>query len=146
MKELHVAAGARSVELFDYPVRKPEEVAPAMEACKAAGAEAVNFLASPLFSVAYRTANFEGVGAWTAGDASLAGGADGAFVAYGPRQVEVFRQLAKPVARVLRGENPGALPIEQPTKIKLAINLKVAQQLNISVPSAFLLRADEVIE
>jgi putative ABC transport system substrate-binding protein len=58
MKELHDAAGARSVELFDYPVRKPEEVAPAMEACKAAGAEAVNFLASPLFSVAYRKANF----------------------------------------------------------------------------------------
>ena len=77
MKELHDAAGARSVELFDYPVRKPEEVAPAMEACKAAGAEAVNFLASPLFSVAYRTANFEGVGAWTAGDASLAGGSRG---------------------------------------------------------------------
>lgn len=148
MKELHDAAGARSVELFDYPVRKPEEVAPAMEACKAAGAEAVNFLASPLFSVAYRKANFAKALALglPATHHWPEGAADGAFVAYGPRQVEVFRQLAKPVARVLRGENPGALPIEQPTKIKLAINLKVAQQLNISVPSAFLLRADEVIE
>ena len=148
MKELHDAAGARSVELFDYPVRKPEEVAPAMEACKAAGAEAVNFLASPLFSVAYRKANFAKALALglPATHHWPEGAADGAFVAYGPRQVEVFRQLAKPVARVLRGENPGALPIEQPTKIELAINLKVAQQLNISVPSAFLLRADEVIE
>ena len=57
MKELHDAAGARSVELFDYPVRKPEEVAPAMEAARP-GRRAVNFLASPLFSVAYRKANF----------------------------------------------------------------------------------------
>ena len=58
------------------------------------------------------------------------GAKDGAFVAYGPGQLRVFRQLATPIAKVLRGEDPASLPVEQPTKIELAINLKV---LNNSV-------------
>src|SRR5262249_23589961 len=74
------------------------------------------------------------------------GAKDGAFVAYGPRQLDVFRQMARLLAKVLRGENPGSLPIEQPTKIELAINTNVARQLGITVSPSFLLRADEVIE
>lgn len=148
MEELQSAARTRNVELSVYPAQRPEDVAPALEACKAAGAEAVNFLASPLFSVASRKANFAkalslGLPAthhWPEGVS------DGAFVAYGPRQVAVFRQLAHPVARVLRGEDPATLPIEQPTKIELAINLRIAQQLGIAVSPSFQLRADEVIE
>jgi putative tryptophan/tyrosine transport system substrate-binding protein len=108
----------------------------------------VNFLASPLFSVAFRKANF--AKALTLGLPAThhwpEGAKDGAFVAYGPRQVEVFWQLARPVARVLRGEDPGLLPIEQPTKIELAVNLKVAQQLGINVSPSFQQRADEVVE
>jgi putative ABC transport system substrate-binding protein len=148
MEELKAAANARNVELSIFPVRKPEEVATALEAGKAAGAEAVNFLASPLFSVAFRKANFAKALALglPATHHWPEGARDGAFVAYGPRQVDVFRQLARPVARVLRGEDPGLLPIEQPTRVELAINLKVAQQLGINVSPSFQLRADEVIE
>jgi putative ABC transport system substrate-binding protein len=62
------------------------------------------------------------------------------------RQVEVFSQLAHPVARVLRGEDPGLLPIEQPSKIELAINLGVKQQLAINVSPSLQLRDDELIE
>jgi putative ABC transport system substrate-binding protein len=148
MEELHSAARSRNIELLDYPVHKPDEIAPALEAAKAAGAEAVNFLASPLFSVAFRKANFAKALALglPATHHWPEGAADGAFVAYGPRQLAVFRQMATPVARVLRGEDPATLPVEQPTKIELAINMKVAQQLGISVSPSFLLRADEVIE
>jgi putative ABC transport system substrate-binding protein len=148
MEELHSAARSRNIELLDYPIHKPEEIAPALEAAKAAGAEAVNFMASPLFSVAFRKANFAKALALglPATHHWPEGAADGAFVAYGPRQLAVFRQMATPVARVLRGEDPATLPVEQPTKIELAINMKVAQQLGISVSPSFLLRADEVIE
>jgi putative ABC transport system substrate-binding protein len=148
MEELQGAARARNVELSTYPVRKPEEVAAALEAAKAAGAEAVNFLATPLFSVAYRKANFAKALALglPATHHWPEGARDGAFVAYGPRQLDVFRQLAHPVAKVLRGEDPGLIPIEQPTRIELAINLKVAQALGIDVSPSFQLRADEVIE
>ncbi len=148
MEELHAAARSRNVELFDYPVRKPAEIASALEASKAAGAEAINFLASPLFSVAFRKANFAKALALglPATHHWPEGALDGAFVAYGPRQLAVFRQVAIPVARVLRGEDPGMLPVEQPTKIELAVNMKVAQQLGIAVSPSFLLRADEVIE
>ena len=148
IQELENAARARDVELSAYAVRKPEDVAPALEAGKAAGAEAVNFLASPLFSSAFRKTNFAKALAlgMPATHHWPEGAKDGAFVAYGPGQIKVFRQLATPLAKVLRGEDPANLPVEQPTKIELAINLKVAQQLGIVVPSTFLLRADQVIE
>jgi len=148
IRELQSAARARGVELSIYPVRKPDEVAAALESGKAAGAEAVNYLASSLFSTAFRKANF--AKALALGMPSThhwpEGAKDGAFIAYGPNQIKVFRQLAIPLAKVLRGEDPATLPVEQPTKIELAINLKVAQQLGIPVSSSFLLRADEVIE
>lgn len=148
LDDLRTATKARNVELLAYPARKPEDAISALEAAKAAGAEAVNFLASPLFSVATRKGNFAkalslglpGTHHWPEG------AKDGALVAYGPRQVAVFRQLAHPVAKVLSGEDPGVVPVEQPTKIELAINLKVAAQLGIAVSPAFQLRADEVIE
>jgi len=148
LDDLRTATKARNVELLAYPARKPEDAISALEAAKAAGAEAVNFLASPLFSVATRKGNFaKALSLGLPGTHHWPDGAkDGALVAYGPRQVGVFRQLAHPVARVLSGEDPGVVPVEQPTKIELAINLKVAAQLGIAVSPAFQLRADEVIE
>lgn len=148
IKELENAARGRGVELSIYPVRKPEDVGPALERSKAAGAEAVNFLASPLFSTLFRKANFAKALALglPATHHWPEGAKDGAFMAYGPSQLKVFRQLASPLAKVLRGEDPGIVPVEQPTKIELAVNLKVAEQLGITVSPSFQLRADEVIE
>jgi putative ABC transport system substrate-binding protein len=147
-EELEAQARARNVELSIHAARQPEDFGPALEACKAAGAEAVNFLASPLFSTAYRKAIF-------AKTLSLGlpathhwpeGAKDGALMAYGPRQNAVFRQLAHLVARVLSGEDPAVMPVEQPTKFELALNLKVAAQLGITVSPVFQLRADVLIE
>jgi putative ABC transport system substrate-binding protein len=68
------------------------------------------------------------------------------FLSYGPNEVDQFSQAADYVDKILKGASPADLPVAQPTKIDLGINLKTAKALGIAVPESFLLRADEVIE
>ena len=70
----------------------------------------------------------------------------GGLMSYGPNFADLFRHAADIVDKILRGAKPADLPVQQPTKFDLIINLTTAKALGLTIPKSFLLRADEVIE
>ena len=70
----------------------------------------------------------------------------GGLVSYGPNFPDLFRHAAEYVDKILRGAKPGDLPVEQPTKFELIVNLSTSKALGLAIPEAFLLRANEVID
>src|SRR3954447_10663053 len=71
---------------------------------------------------------------------------DGALISYGPDFRDIVRRAAPYVDRILRGANPGELPLQVPTKFEMAVNVKTADSLGLKVPSSILVAADEVIK
>lgn len=147
LQDLADAAKSRGVEPLVREVARRDDVIAAIRDAKAAGAGAINFLATPLFSV--NAANFiaqvselglASIYQWPE-DAE-----DGAFSAYGPRYSEMYRMRARVVVKVLQGTKPADIPVQQPTKFELVVNLKTAKAIGVTVPSSLLLRADQVIE
>ena len=71
---------------------------------------------------------------------------EGGFAGYGPRVTQWYRELARLLAKVLRGAKPNDLPVEQPTRFELVINLQAAKAIGHDIPPGLVLRADKVIE
>src|SRR5262245_17072397 len=147
LQGLQDAAGARGVELAVFGVGRPEEIAPTIAAAKAAGAEAINFLATPLFLInsgvvfeQVAAARLPAIYQWP----ELA--EQGGLAGYGARFDQVYRQRARMVVKILRGARPADVPVEQPTRFELVINLKAARAIDHEVPAGLVLRADRVIE
>ena len=66
-------------------------------------------------------------------------------MSYGPSTSDILRRAGERVAKILNGAKPGDLPVEQPTKLELVINLKTAKALGLTIPQSILVRADEII-
>jgi putative ABC transport system substrate-binding protein len=71
---------------------------------------------------------------------------DGGLLSYGVDRVDLYRRAAAYIDRILRGEKPGDLPVQLPTKYEMAVNLKTAKALGLAIPPSIMLRADEVLE
>jgi putative tryptophan/tyrosine transport system substrate-binding protein len=141
-------AGRRlGVALQVLEVAGPDAFEGAFQAAATAQAQALDILASAFFN-AHKTrlvelaAKYRLPAMWEHDDFVRAGG----LISYGPSIPELFRRAATYVDKILKGTKPGDLPVEQPTKFELVINLKTAKALGLTIPEAFLLRADEVIE
>jgi putative ABC transport system substrate-binding protein len=145
--KLQDAAAARGVEVAVFDAGTHDDVIPAIDAAKKSGVGALNFLASPLFTINavsflehLARQRLPAVHQWP----ELA--EEGGLIGYGPRYTDVFRLRARLVARVLRGGRPADIPVEQPTRFELVINLQTAKAIGYELPAGLVLRADKVIE
>jgi putative ABC transport system substrate-binding protein len=147
LDELGELARSRGVELAIFPFTKASEIAPALDAAKASGAQAINFLATP-HQVVSREIILEhmseialpAIYQWP--ETSDLGG----LIGYGPPFALMYRQRARQVAKMLRGARPTEVPVEQPSNFEFVINLKTAKAIGHEIPAGLLLRADRVIE
>ena len=148
LQALQDTARERSVELLIFRVTKAAEVAGAIDAAKNSGATALNVLASVLL---YSTRHIIVPRVAELGLPAIyqwpLQAEEGGLIAYGPRLETIYRDIiARQGAKLLRGAKPSDIPVEQPTKFELVVNLRTAKALGLTIPETFLLRADEVIE
>jgi putative tryptophan/tyrosine transport system substrate-binding protein len=141
------AAAALGVELVVGEARDPDSISAAIDSLVASRVSALMVVGDATFFtqrklIVDRAAANRLPGIYPEREYAEAGG----LITYGPSVPDNFRRAAGYVVRILRGEKPGDLPVEQPAKFELVINLKTATAIGIAIPPAFPLRADEVIE
>jgi ABC-type uncharacterized transport system substrate-binding protein len=147
LKSTQNAAMALGIKIQVLEVRGREDVVKGFKAAAKARAEALNVFASPLLSSLQQS--IQGLAASYRLPAIYQWrehAEEGGLVSYGPSLREMWRQTALVTGRILKGTKPTDLPIEQPTKFELVINLKTARALGLTIPPSLILRADQVIE
>jgi putative tryptophan/tyrosine transport system substrate-binding protein len=144
--EAQAAARALGLEVTTAELRRAEDISPAFDALKGR-ADALYVCVDPLVNTHRIRIIILAVAArlptiYLFREYVEVGG----LMSYGPNEVDMFRRAANFVDKILRGAKPADLPVEQPTKFDLVINLTTAKALGLTIPEPFLLRVDEVIE
>ena len=146
MGEVQATARTLGLEVTTSEIRRAEDIAPAFEALKDR-ADALYLGPDPLMNTNRTRVNILAVGARLP---TMQGAREyveaGGLMSYGPNFPDQFRRVADFVDKILRGTKPADIPVEQPTKFDLVINLTTAKALRLEVPASLLARADEVIE
>jgi len=144
---LDAIAAALGLTLREAMVGTPEQIERSLREAKEAGAAGINVLSSALLFA------LRGQIIKLAAELGLPAiyqwpetADEGGLIAYGPSLRGAFRQVTTVVDKILRGAKPGDIPVEQPTRFSLVINLKTASTLGLTVPPLALLRADRAIE
>jgi ABC-type uncharacterized transport system substrate-binding protein len=146
MANAEAAARALGLEVSTLEIRRSEDIAPAIAALDRLAA-ALCVVTDPLvlsdrdrINVLARDARLPTI--YSSREYVAAGG----LMGYGPSWPDLFVRAAEYVDKILRGAKPAEIPVEQPTKFELVVNLKTAKSIGLTIPESFLLRADEVIE
>jgi putative ABC transport system substrate-binding protein len=144
--DVQAAAGTLGLELVTLEIRHAQDIVPAFEALKGRS-EALYVCTDALINANRIRINILAVGARLP---TMHGSRDyveaGGLMSYGVNFPDLFRRAADYVDKILRGAKPGDIPVEQPTKFDLIINLTTAKALSLTIPESFLLRANELIE
>jgi putative ABC transport system substrate-binding protein len=146
IEELKAAAPLLAIELIFVGVRAPEEIGPAFSAVGRAHAQALYIIEDPFFFTHRMTLlKHASKDRLPVIYAYRAFADEGGLMSYGTSLSDLMRRSSGYVDKILKGAKPGDLPIEQPTKFELVVNLKTAKALGITIPESILLQADEVI-
>jgi putative ABC transport system substrate-binding protein len=144
---MNAAASPRGVQLEIAEAREPEHYGPAFDTMTRQRAEGIIILSGPEFTrnlgrLAELAAMHRLPSLWQYRNFVVAGG----LFSYGPSITDLSTRAVFFIDRILKGANPGELPVQQPTRFELAVNLKTAGALGLTIPQSLLLRADEVIQ
>ena len=146
MRELQTAARMLGLEVVPFEIRRAEDIAPAFEALKGR-AEALYVVGDALVMTHRVRINTLALAARLPTNFNYREYVEaGGLMSYGANFPDLFRRAADYVDKILRGAKPGDIPVEQPTKFDLVINLTTAKALGVEIPPTLLARADEVIE
>jgi putative ABC transport system substrate-binding protein len=147
LKEMELAAKALGVKLQFLDVLSPKDIEAAFQTAAKGRAEAVLALGGPVLlsqrKQVVELATRNGLPAIYARPEFVE---DGGLMTYGPSITDLFRRAATYVDKILKGAKPADLPVEQPQKFELVINLKAAKQIGLTIPPNVLVRADRVIK
>ena len=147
LEAAELAARTLGVRLHVVGARRPDDFEKAFSEMKRARVDALTVLSSPWLSMERQhlaavaaKSRLPAVYPWR--EAVVSGG----LMSYGPNARDLFRRAATYVDKILKGTRPADLPVEQPTKFELVINLKTAKALGLTIPPSLLARADQIIE
>jgi putative ABC transport system substrate-binding protein len=147
MKDMEVEAPKLGIALQSLPIKNVDQVAESLLSAIGGNAQALVTMDDPLIqSQRARIVEFAMRQRLPLMSEFRPGTEAGGLMSYGPNQTELWRRAALYVDKILRGAKPGDLPVEQPTKFELVINLKTARAIGIEIPDKLLALADEVIE